>query len=475
MPTAGARLARERLHHQGDDRHLPPRPFMLTSAAAGSVTSARDLSALCADRRLDLCPYGAGKPTCVGSFVLVHCYQPRMREAVKDDDATAGPADAEAPPPSSPCGTSSTAAARRPTGRAAERRAASPSPTSGPRGRTPHVTASGRPPCRGLQRLSAPGLRDRGRLVRRGLRLNYATALYNAPRGHRRHRRGPRRRQRRARRLRRGQRHRASRQRRGHLAPPRRPRSPSGGSGASGSPSRSSASSSSALALYVAADAAKTSLARGESAARRASAWGSPSPPCPSSRCPASPAPSGASPRLMGAPPSLAESQQTMICTYRPSRRPPLQRGGGLVVLIRWRPWGCASSRTRGSRPSEAGPAATTAAKLSAAPLGSPHGAPGAKIAGFPSGQLQVEGARPFPTNDIGYPRTTGPPKALRRKGTHTDGRQEGRSGRTRHQHVPGGREGPARPATARSSIRRRRRSRSPRSSATSRTASARS
>ena len=34
-----------------------------------------------ADRRLDLCPYGAEKPTCVNC--PVHCYQPRMRDAVR--------------------------------------------------------------------------------------------------------------------------------------------------------------------------------------------------------------------------------------------------------------------------------------------------------------------------------------------------------------------------------------------------------
>ena len=42
-----------------------------------------------ADKRLDLCPYGPGKPTCVNC--PVHCYQPRMRESVKEVMRYAGP------------------------------------------------------------------------------------------------------------------------------------------------------------------------------------------------------------------------------------------------------------------------------------------------------------------------------------------------------------------------------------------------
>ena len=42
-----------------------------------------------ADKRLDLCPYGAEKPTCLNC--PVHCYQPRMREDIKDVMRYAGP------------------------------------------------------------------------------------------------------------------------------------------------------------------------------------------------------------------------------------------------------------------------------------------------------------------------------------------------------------------------------------------------
>lgn len=42
-----------------------------------------------ADKRLDICPYGAEKPTCVNC--PVHCYQPRMRDAVREVMRYAGP------------------------------------------------------------------------------------------------------------------------------------------------------------------------------------------------------------------------------------------------------------------------------------------------------------------------------------------------------------------------------------------------
>ncbi len=85
MSTAGARLARERRtikamiaiychdhhHHRG-----------------GLCDACASLGAY-ADKRLDLCPYGPGKPTCV--HCPVHCYQPRMRESVKDVMRYAGP------------------------------------------------------------------------------------------------------------------------------------------------------------------------------------------------------------------------------------------------------------------------------------------------------------------------------------------------------------------------------------------------
>lgn len=55
----------------------------------------RDLCASCdelseyAAKRLERCPYGAGKPTCVSC--PIHCYAPRMRERVRDVMRYAGP------------------------------------------------------------------------------------------------------------------------------------------------------------------------------------------------------------------------------------------------------------------------------------------------------------------------------------------------------------------------------------------------
>lgn len=83
--SAGARLARERRtikamialycrdHHHHERR--------LCDACAGLAAYA--------DKRLDLCPYGPDKPTCFNC--PVHCYQPRMRETVKDVMRYAGP------------------------------------------------------------------------------------------------------------------------------------------------------------------------------------------------------------------------------------------------------------------------------------------------------------------------------------------------------------------------------------------------
>jgi len=42
-----------------------------------------------ASRRLDICPYGAEKPTCLKC--AVHCYQPRMRDTVREVMRYAGP------------------------------------------------------------------------------------------------------------------------------------------------------------------------------------------------------------------------------------------------------------------------------------------------------------------------------------------------------------------------------------------------
>ncbi len=42
-----------------------------------------------ADRRLDLCPYGTDKPTCVNC--PIHCYRPEPRERMRDVMRWAGP------------------------------------------------------------------------------------------------------------------------------------------------------------------------------------------------------------------------------------------------------------------------------------------------------------------------------------------------------------------------------------------------
>jgi len=42
-----------------------------------------------ADRRLDKCPYGAGKPTCANC--PIHCYKPAQREQVRKIMRYAGP------------------------------------------------------------------------------------------------------------------------------------------------------------------------------------------------------------------------------------------------------------------------------------------------------------------------------------------------------------------------------------------------
>jgi hypothetical protein len=42
-----------------------------------------------ASKRLDLCPYGPEKPTCV--TCPVHCYQPRTRDAIREVMRYAGP------------------------------------------------------------------------------------------------------------------------------------------------------------------------------------------------------------------------------------------------------------------------------------------------------------------------------------------------------------------------------------------------
>ena len=42
-----------------------------------------------ADRRLDRCPYGAEKPTCVNC--PIHCYQPEPRERMREVMRFAGP------------------------------------------------------------------------------------------------------------------------------------------------------------------------------------------------------------------------------------------------------------------------------------------------------------------------------------------------------------------------------------------------
>ena len=85
MSSAGARLARERRTIKAmiaiycRDHHHRAHGLCDECATLGAY----------ADRRLDLCPYGVGKPTCVNC--PVHCYQPRMRESVKGVMRYAGP------------------------------------------------------------------------------------------------------------------------------------------------------------------------------------------------------------------------------------------------------------------------------------------------------------------------------------------------------------------------------------------------
>jgi len=85
MTSSGARLARERrtlkvmLALYCRDHHHPER---------GLCDECATLSAY-AERRLDLCVYGGDKPTCLNC--PMHCYQPRMRERVKDVMRYAGP------------------------------------------------------------------------------------------------------------------------------------------------------------------------------------------------------------------------------------------------------------------------------------------------------------------------------------------------------------------------------------------------
>jgi hypothetical protein len=85
MSSAGARLARERrtmkvmLALYCRDHHLHRRGLCETCASLGAY----------ADKRLDLCPYGPDKPTCFNC--PVHCYQPRVRETVKEVMRYAGP------------------------------------------------------------------------------------------------------------------------------------------------------------------------------------------------------------------------------------------------------------------------------------------------------------------------------------------------------------------------------------------------
>jgi hypothetical protein len=85
VASAGARLARERrtikamigiycrAHHHG---------------GGGLCDACASLDAY-ADKRLDLCPYGPDKPTCLNC--AVHCYQPKMRENIRDVMRYAGP------------------------------------------------------------------------------------------------------------------------------------------------------------------------------------------------------------------------------------------------------------------------------------------------------------------------------------------------------------------------------------------------
>ncbi|NJD20732.1 MAG: nitrous oxide-stimulated promoter family protein [Gemmatimonadetes bacterium] len=85
MSSAGARVGRERrtmkvmIALYCRDHHHPARGLCDECAALGAY----------AERRLDLCPYAPDKPTCFNC--LSHCYQPRMREAVKEVMRYAGP------------------------------------------------------------------------------------------------------------------------------------------------------------------------------------------------------------------------------------------------------------------------------------------------------------------------------------------------------------------------------------------------
>ena len=60
-------------HHHGTD---------------GLCTDCRELAAY-ADRRLDLCPYGAAKPAC--TKCPIHCYRPEPRERMREVMRFAGP------------------------------------------------------------------------------------------------------------------------------------------------------------------------------------------------------------------------------------------------------------------------------------------------------------------------------------------------------------------------------------------------
>ena len=85
MASAGARLERERRTIEAmiglycRDHHHHRGGLCDDCATIGAY----------ADRRLDLCPYGPHKPTCVSC--PVHCYQPKMRERVKVVMRYAGP------------------------------------------------------------------------------------------------------------------------------------------------------------------------------------------------------------------------------------------------------------------------------------------------------------------------------------------------------------------------------------------------
>jgi hypothetical protein len=84
MRLRGSRLERERRTiaamvrlYCGDHHH-----------GAGLCDTCAGLDAY-ASKRLDLCPYGPGKPTCINC--PVHCYQPRMRDSIREVMRYAGP------------------------------------------------------------------------------------------------------------------------------------------------------------------------------------------------------------------------------------------------------------------------------------------------------------------------------------------------------------------------------------------------